>query len=253
MKSVTLFSVLGVLVVLTSGTPVRAGELLHLSFNEGSGTVAHDSSPQGNDGNLHGSATWSATSYPGLGGSLQMFGRSNLGYVQVPDSNSLKYQGAIYFSAWVDPIRPVYPDGAYAIVTKGASSVTYTFGMYDDLSGTDPNSKDMKMWFSADQPGGTNDGFVGNPVIPYGQWSHIEAYYDGSQLEFFVNGSLDKQFPYSHPLMNNNESLYIGYDAPGFTESYQGLLDEVVLGTPEPATLTLLILGGMALIRRRRK
>ena len=64
---------------------------------------------------------------------------------------------------------------------------------------------------------------------------------EGGTWAVFVNGTIDPQ--------PDREDFSFAFDGPVF-------IDEIYIGTyctPEPATLSLLALGGLAMIRRRRR
>ena len=63
--------------------PDRAGTVGYWHFDEGSGTIAYDSSGQGNNGTIYG-ATWTSGK---VGGALEFDGKDD--YVEVPDNPSL--------------------------------------------------------------------------------------------------------------------------------------------------------------------
>ncbi len=67
-------------------------------LDEGTGTIAQDSSGNGNDGTLTNGPTWSAGQF---NGALQFDGIDD--YVTIPSSNEFDTQTALTISAWINP------------------------------------------------------------------------------------------------------------------------------------------------------
>ncbi len=109
--------------------------------------------------------------------------------------------------------------------------------------------------------------------LPYddGRWHHVAATYDSvsGMASLYVDGDLKNSLTASR-CADNNTGMTIGGVGYGYA-NFQGQLDDVqIYGTalsstqvvflhdnpgkvvPEPTTLALLTLGGLALIRRRR-
>ena len=106
-----------------------------------------------------------------------------------------------------------------------------------------------------------------------GEWHTIVAEYDGIPdaddkiwMRYFKDGastpwtetSWDATAP-QHVSFNgtsHGDHFYIGTDwsnPPRNNLSFEGTIDEVYLSNvPEPATLSLLVLGGLALLRKRK-
>ena len=84
------------------------------SFNEGSGTIASDTSGFGNDGTLNSSPTWvagvSSSALSFAGGEERVF---------VPDAPSLDITGVITIAAWIKPniktTQYVFKKGRYGL------------------------------------------------------------------------------------------------------------------------------------------
>jgi hypothetical protein len=237
--------------VLGVSKECRADVLASWSFNEGAGTTVYDSSGNGNNGTLTSSSMWFAPSYDGSI-ALSFPGYSGNGYVSVPDSPSLHPTGGIYLSAWVKPSA----QGSmsfFPIICKGSSGNAYGLGISN-------NQLEFQVNY---QTGGQEGQAFGNLNVPFDQWSHVEALYDRQHVTLYVNGQLDVQVPMTYAIVNNSQPLFIGYDPPGFAERYKGLIDNVVVATPEAAPVPepiSLVSGaiGLACIgayvkRRRRK
>ena len=89
---------------------------------------------------------------------------------------------------------------------------------------------------------------------PYG-WNDVALTWDGSIARLYLNGLELASEAFVCGELNNNvgEPLHLGHmNGTSVHNGYfDGCIDEVSI-VPEPATLSLLVLGGLALIRRRR-
>ena len=96
--ALTVLFVLGILVfvpsVVCAGYPYREGTVAYWNFDEGSGTVAHDVSGNGNNGTIYG-ATWTNGK---VGNALSFDGVDD--YVEVPDSESLRFKTNYTITFW---------------------------------------------------------------------------------------------------------------------------------------------------------
>jgi len=93
-KVITLISLA---VMLVAAGSASADLVAHWKFDEGSGSVAHDASGNGNDGTFVGDPQWAVGK---LGGALEFNGSSD--YIEVPFSESLRVinQGDFSITAW---------------------------------------------------------------------------------------------------------------------------------------------------------
>src|SRR5690242_11503498 len=94
-----LVSIVGLIVAAPASADSTLGAWWH--FNEGSGTVANDSSTNANNGTVSGAPQW----VNGVWGSaLRLDGSS--GPVRVPDSASLEPASGVSVTAWVKALAP---------------------------------------------------------------------------------------------------------------------------------------------------
>jgi hypothetical protein len=150
------------LVALCAGT-AHAELVGHWKFNEGEGTIAHDSSGNGNDGTLEGSPQW----VPGqIGNALAFDGNS---WVNCGDILTLTE--ALTITCWVNPDDLT---GDRGFVTREASFAFKSSG--NILRFTTPGILDYNG---------------NNTVLEVGVWQHVSVTFVPSQTEgliFYLNG-----------------------------------------------------------------
>jgi len=155
---------------------VDNGLVGHWSFDEGSGTTAHDSSGNNNHGTIHG-ASWTDGKF---GKAISFDGVDD--YVEVPDSPSLKITDAITIAAWVK--FEEVPVEAYELLMKYGSYITYAYV-----------SKPEGVSFNFGRfNGGIFDHlgmYASLPYLPYSQWHYVVWVYNSSgYTAIYVNGNL---------------------------------------------------------------
>lgn len=172
-----------------------------------------DSSGNGN----HGTETiGNPTFVEGIIGQAARFdGRSG---VLVPDSDSLDLATSFSFSMW---IYKENGGGSYApILSKGHTSDYGPYSFLHDASGKSPG---MRL-VSGDRGGYTH--LFPNTPMPDNEWYLSTVTWDGTMARYYINGELKAQMPWKGVFANTDYKLTIGFDPPGATEYYRGLMDD---------------------------
>jgi len=246
MNKLSMIVITGLILVYTStGWAAVVG---YWSFDN-SGNPGQDNSGNGNDGTVYG-ATWITPAK--INGGLSLDGIND--YVEVPDSPSLNPTNEITVEAWYKPVS-FSGNGNNAIVDKGYTSHSSPYYQYH-LGVTGDQYPNHTAGFGFDITIGGNRYYVrtGANFWEPGNWYHIIGNYDGSSVNLYVNDVLVDSISASGTMTNYNSNVRIG----GFNnlESYlPGIIDEVRIynhAIPEPTTVLLLGLGGLALRKKRR-
>jgi hypothetical protein len=204
------------------GDFTRPGPLLvQYKFDEGTGTVAADSSGQGNDGTLSGTAAWAAAGKIGAAASFD----GGVGEVRGA-STYLNGLSAISFGAWIK------------------SNVTGTdagFIIFTNPDGTD--QRDIRYDSAGSVGGGTN-------VIKYGVatteeshenesasnvqttgWQHVMVTWNSGEVaKLYINGILDTPTALDDVIGGTTTgytTLIVGRGGKDTNGSWDGLVDDV--------------------------
>jgi Concanavalin A-like lectin/glucanases superfamily len=222
---------IAVAALLIGAAPAGASTLVgQWHFDEGFGTVAHDSSGHNNTGTLQGSPlpAWVEGEY----GDALRFGGSQTtnapnSNVHVPDSSSLQPSSGITVAAWVKgtsvgPFR--------YIVDKGAQGcIAGSYGLY---SGQNPNGGGVVFYVSQ------NNGLTysmspdAGAGVWNGQWHFVAGTYDGSAVRMYLDGrqvgtGTAATGPLQYGLPDSNDVTIGDYwtGCPGFFD-FPGSIDE---------------------------
>ena len=185
-------------------------------LDEGSGTLAHDSSGHGNNGTISGATQW----IPGFSGTALSFDGTT-GRVLVPDNASLEPATQVTVTAWLKGSKPVGPF-AY-IVAKGAQRCNAaSYGLYTGAN--------RGLSFYVSQEGGdtyTRSPDAGSRVWD-GRWHFVVGTYDGRSVRLYVDGvqvgsgsSLSGNIDYDFP----DNDLYLGHYAGCTGLDFDGAID----------------------------
>ena len=179
-------------------------------FDEGSGTTAADSSGNGNNGIISGSAAWVSGRY---GSALNFDSVSN--YVGVNSPTNIPIDNSPYtIEAWISPIS----NGAKGIVGWGNYGTNNQVNAIRLLGGSCSNLGFRHYWWGNDL-----DVCTANPIDR--SWYHLVALFDGTTRKIYLNGvQIASDTPTGHNVPSA-ANFRIGLTYSG--EYFNGTLDEV--------------------------
>ena len=206
------------IVSLMAFTPfVRAdfteGLVLHHTYDEGSGTLAGDSSGNGHDGEIS-NPDWVDGKF---GKALQFGGEGSDVFVTV-ESTPLLNVNECTFMAW---INAEHWDGTRQIVGKsvhGGCSGRTQYGLFSE-GGV------FKLRFETE--GGRADITTDLPAT--GEWIHIAFTNDGETATIYINGEAAAEGEVPGTLSANDDPWRIGQDCERENYVFAGIIDEVRL------------------------
>jgi len=180
------------------------------TFDEGSGSVAADSSGNGNDGTLNGPVEW--TTEGKLGGALKFTGPYN--FVQVQSSPSLNMTSAITISVWINPSWT----GNNRILQKSSG-------------GGDNQYRLIKEWgdHTKFHLPGVGELYPQDTLPPLGEWTHLAATYDGSSMKLYFDAVVVAEMDASGEMGTSDGTLCIGtkHETAPAGDEFNGILDDV--------------------------
>jgi hypothetical protein len=185
-------------------------------FDEGSGTIAHDSSGNGNDGTFNGDPQW-VTGY--FGGALEFDGSGD--WLDCGSDPSLSISGAVTMTAWIK---------------------VNTLGLDQKVGGNQDNANggykmtvftNNKVEFevrNSSNAGTLNRNEAGGTILETGEWYHFAGVYSQADgyIRTYVNGVLDRELATTAVLGASPGPFRIGCE-PFNTGSYNfdGVMDEL--------------------------
>ncbi|MDH4223578.1 MAG: dockerin type I domain-containing protein [candidate division Zixibacteria bacterium] len=221
------------LVAFFFALPALAQDLVgYWKFDEGTGTIAFDSSGYGNNGNLLNGPVW----IKGKVGSALMFDGID-DNIEIPDSSSLDLTDALTISMWLKPDSAIYsgfPDYYTLLCKWHGIGDQWRTGYLVSLNTYSTGQLRLALGFGNGEwifPGTVRDTWNA------GQWYHIAVTYDrylsSGNIKFYVDGTLDTLYDENRAIAINTLSLYINIDPyelwyEGNTY-FPGVIDEVKL------------------------
>ncbi len=195
-------------------------------FDEGSGSIATDSSGSGNNAAVIGAAY-----VPGVSGTALRFRAGQQDRVLVPQSVFNGFGNTAYFEATIRP-------------TSGTGAETRLFikraPFNDWFMGLTPQGQLMACLYTPQRP---ISGFQDCPQSPNGAvpmniWSKVAMYYDGSTLHLYVNDrEVDSRTRnLTIDWSSNYQSTQVANEVPdGSQYAFAGDIDDVTIAPAKPA------------------
>jgi len=173
------------------------GLVLHLSFDEGSGGTAADSSDKGNDGALSGDVEWVDGVF---GKAVYISDSAPENLVLIADDDSLDITGEMTISVWVN-IETQGPDGSNSLITKADTYMVHI----SDWSGNGIE-QELLLWpFDAWQT-------EASTPIQLGEWRNVVGVFDGALVKMYIDGELMGQRDRADGIDVTANDLVIGRD-----------------------------------------
>jgi hypothetical protein len=185
-------------------------------FDEGSGTVASDSSGYGKDGTLLPTGSepqWVDGKY---GNALSFDGIND--YVEIPYNSILNVSPNISIELW---IKLASNAGFQYIASKGtwATKTGWHLRFWDGYLNFEWGNG--TNWY-----GGSTT--KGSTQLQADIWYHVAITYNGTTLRYYINAGTPQTFTISSTLANNNLNLYLGTHQDNAGDlCLNGILDEV--------------------------
>lgn len=141
-------------------------------------------------------------------------------YAWAPDSASLDLSTGMTIEAWVWSDTTV---GAHVIASKWNDSTRQWSYIFKDHNSSDALRIELSQ-------GGHSDlaNLEGATSIATGEWVHVAATFDGSEVQLYYNGVLDSTQAVSGTINDSNSIFMVGaVNGWSGLESFNGLIDEV--------------------------
>jgi hypothetical protein len=178
-------------------------------LDETSGTIAYDSSGNGNDGVYLGGVLLAASSPVPVDGAVAAVFDGNNDYVSIADSSDFDVTGPITVATWINVSS--FTKTWQAIFTKGDSAWRLS-----------RNGNTNTIHFAC--TGLSQFRVDGSIDVNNGLWHHIAGVYDGSTLMLYVDGQLDASVASSGSISTNNYDVEIGRNAQAGGREFHGAI-----------------------------
>jgi len=207
-------------VLIICASPVLAldkkGMVLHLSFDEGKGVTAKDTSGEGNDGELQGTIEWIDGEH---GKAIYISGDAADNLVLVKNDPTLDITGDMTISVWAN-IEYVGPDGSNSLITKADTYMIHTSNWSGNGIEQELLLWPFDLWQS---PAST--------PIQVNEWRHVTGVYDGEAVKMYIDGDLMGERARSGATAVTANDLVIGRDSRGCCAARRSALslDDLVI------------------------
>ena len=155
----------------------ETGLVGHWTFDEGSGSIAHDFSGNAHSATLSGAVSWALGKY---GGAVSFTGAT--AYVNAGNSTALKPSTTFTVGAWIKP-----ESGAWWIVSNESGGKGFALFLGNGTDGTYSVGTHPALMIS---DGSAYHSLESPNAITFGEWHHIVATFDGTTTSLYVDGVL---------------------------------------------------------------
>ena len=194
------------------------------NFDEGSGTLAADSSGFGDTATLSTGATWTTNAV--LGASALLLNAASASSASVPDSTALEISGDLTIAMWVKQNSlPTTNSWMYYLEKGQNNQENYAFGAYSDATGT-------RLFFEFIDATGTTRYYTQGTglALSAGTWTHVAVVFDhtNGQLYFFIKGKQVSSMAVTQSLTAAANPLVIGQqNITGYEYYLNGSIDDL--------------------------
>ena len=205
------------------GTPATP-ELLHWEFEDGSGSVAADTSGAGNDGTVTG-ATWGA-GY--TGGGLVFSGAAGEEVLDDDAELFLNDLGAITVALWIKS-NAVNTDAGFLICEDPDGGDDSIAMRYDSAGGSGGGDDVIKVGISTTGEGTIQVESAANVQVT--EWQHVAmTWSDGNPITLYIDG-VETVPTYQSPVgtgtIKNVTKLLVGRGGKDASSSWNGAIDDL--------------------------
>jgi galactose oxidase-like protein/concanavalin A-like lectin/glucanase superfamily protein/Big-like domain-containing protein len=206
-------------VAVTVANGQLQGLVLAYALDEGTGTIARDSSGNGNRGSIV-NALWTGSGH--TGSALLFDGIAD--YVSTPNSATVNVGGqGLTVEMWANITSSSTLD--YVLLGKPWTPGTtgtppYQFGVEFDANG----AKTLDFFYGDDANGAQRGPFSMTPVL--GAWTHVAWTFDGSTVRGYLDGVLKVSAAAAGSIQARPSPVETGVDG-GLNQGYKGRLDDV--------------------------
>ncbi len=170
-------------IVLYMASNASADLILHWRFDEGSGTVVHDSSGNGHDGIVEGNPVWVAGR---IGGALDFGGTDRV--VDETAGDYINGLDAITVCIWIKS-NIIGTDKGFVILEEPSGGDNRNM-RYDAASWAWPGGTNL-IKLALDSTGG-HQAHEGSDNTQTTEWQHVTMVWSsGNELKLYINGELD--------------------------------------------------------------
>ena len=193
----------------TVTAPPVTGLVAAYGLDEGTGTVAADSSGNGNTGSISG-ATWAIGKF---GTALSFDGVNDV--VNVRRLDSLDLTTGMTLEAWVYP-RSL--GTVWRTIALKEQPGNYAYAIYGSTDTSRPSANVVS--------GGLDRDLRGTSTLALNNWAHVAATYDATTLRLYIDGALVSSVAASGSITTSSGALRLGGNTI-WGEYFDGLIDEV--------------------------